>query len=152
MQDEQQAKRICRRRLEGEGSRCVSDKHQIPQWTPSMDPLRVLQRDVMTRLFADQKTLLETRFYLIDIAGLFDSLLVGKTHMQYAGSLTGRDFCAIVQVAPFVLCDLVPPECYETWLTISLMLLLVWQPKIQNINTHIVCHPYCLQMHKTYHF
>ena len=109
-------------------------------------------RDVMTRLSDDQKTLLATRLYSIDIAGLFDSPLAGKTLVQYAGSLTGRDFRAIVQVAPFVLYDLVPPECYEAWLALSLMVPLVWQPKIQNIDTHIVCHPYCLQMHKTYHF
>ncbi|KAK7696332.1 hypothetical protein QCA50_000986 [Cerrena zonata] len=38
--------------------------------------------------------------------------------VQYAKSLTGCDFCIIVQVAPAVLLDLIPVESYEAWLAL----------------------------------
>ena len=93
----------------------------------------------MARLSDDKKSILITRLNSIDIAGLFDSPLTGKTLVQYAGSLTGRDFRAICQVAPFVLFDLILTECYDAWIALSLLVPLVYQPKIANIDVHIVC-------------
>ena len=71
-------------------------------------------------------------------SGLNFSPLNGKTLVQYAGSLTGHDFRAISQVAPFVIYDLVPPECYDAWVALSKLIPLIWLPFIEDINEHIV--------------
>ncbi|KAK7027831.1 hypothetical protein R3P38DRAFT_3315357 [Favolaschia claudopus] len=60
-----------------------------------------------------------------------------KTLVQYSGSLTGRDFRAIAQVAPFVLYDLVSSECLETWQALSKLVPLIWQPEIKNIENYV---------------
>lgn len=58
--------------------------------------------------------------------------------MLITGSLTGRDFRVVAQVAPFVLYDLVPPECYKAWLALSHLIPIVWQPSIRNVGEHLV--------------
>ncbi len=87
-----------------------------------------------------KKELLATRLSCLDVSGLGLSPLAGTTLVQYAGSLTGRDFRAIAQSAPFVLYDLVSSDCYETWLALSRMIPLIWQPEITDVSTHLVCH------------
>ena len=84
--------------------------------------------------------LLITRVSSIDVSGLGLSPLAGHTLVQYAGSLTGRDFRAITQVAPFVLYDLVPADCYAAWIAMSKLIPLIWQHIIPDIDYHIVSH------------
>ncbi|KAG2126564.1 uncharacterized protein EDB93DRAFT_1243814 [Suillus bovinus] len=72
--------------------------------------------------------LLETHLSSLDISGLGLSHLAGHTLVQYAGSLVGRDFHAIAQVAPFVLHDLV---------ALSNLIPLIWQPEIENSTEHL---------------
>ncbi|KAJ7164737.1 hypothetical protein C8R43DRAFT_1086158 [Mycena crocata] len=43
-------------------------------------------------------------------------------------SLVGRDFRAIAQAAPFVAYDLVSKDCLATWVTLSKLIPLIWQP------------------------
>ncbi|KAI0751777.1 hypothetical protein C8Q80DRAFT_1099078 [Daedaleopsis nitida] len=83
------------------------------------------------------KTLLATRLSSVDVSGLGISPLVGNTLVQYAGSLTGRDFRAIAQVAPFVIYDMVSPECYEAWIALSKLIPLIWQPVIYDVSTYL---------------
>ncbi|KAJ7710473.1 hypothetical protein B0H17DRAFT_914738 [Mycena rosella] len=85
----------------------------------------------------DKKELLITRLSSLDVSGLGISPLAGRTLVQYSGSLTGRDFRSIAQVAPFVVYDLVSPECFETWQALSKLVPLIWQPEIPNIEPHI---------------
>jgi hypothetical protein len=85
-----------------------------------------------------KKDLLATRLSCLDVSGLGLSPLSGHTLVQYAGSLVGRDFRAIAQVAPFVLQDLVTPECYETWKSLSRLIPLIWQPQITNLDVYLV--------------
>lgn len=96
-------------------------------------------RDGISRLKDDQKATLTIRLDSFDVSGLGIFLLVGLTLVKYAGSLTGRNFRTITQVAPFVLYDLVPPECSKAWVALSHLVPLVWQPYIPNIDEHIVC-------------
>ncbi|KAI0723525.1 hypothetical protein C8Q76DRAFT_614464 [Earliella scabrosa] len=84
-----------------------------------------------------QKKLLATRLSSVDVTGLGISPLVGHTLVQYAGSLTGRDFRAIAQVAPFVIYDMVSPECFETWLALSKLVPLIWQPVIHGVDEYL---------------
>ncbi|VDB95486.1 unnamed protein product [Peniophora sp. CBMAI 1063] len=94
-------------------------------------------RDIIARLKDEDKALLPTCLSSVDVSGLGISPLVGQTLTQYVGSLTGRDFRAIAQVAPFVLYDLAPTDCYDTWIALSRLVPLIWQPEIFNLNEHI---------------
>ncbi|EGO00940.1 hypothetical protein SERLA73DRAFT_151545 [Serpula lacrymans var. lacrymans S7.3] len=85
----------------------------------------------------DKLNLLATRLSSLNVNGLGISPLAGKTLVQYSGSLTGQDFCAIVQVAPFVIYDLVSKECMDTWVALSKLIPLIYQPEIHDINAHL---------------
>lgn len=104
--------------------------------------MKYFWRDAVARLSANQKTILETRLSSFDVSGLSIPKLSGKTLVQYAGSLTGRDFRAISQVAPFVLADLgLPEDCLASWNALSALIPLVWQPSINDKERYSVsCH------------
>ncbi|KAF7358543.1 hypothetical protein MVEN_00905200 [Mycena venus] len=87
----------------------------------------------------DKNELLTTQLSSFDVSGLGISPLAGKTLVQYSGSLTGRDFRAIAQVAPFVLYDLVSKDCFETWQALSKIIPLIWQPEINDVELHLAC-------------
>jgi hypothetical protein len=95
-------------------------------------------RDAISRMNDAQKSILITRLSSLDVTGLGIPPLAGQTLVKYAGSLTGRDFRAIAQSAPFVLYDLVPRECYDTWLSLCSLVPLIWQPMITNLDEHLV--------------
>jgi hypothetical protein len=81
---------------------------------------------------------------LADVSGLGISALSGETLVNFSGSLTGGDFHAIVQIALFVLYGLVSAPCYKTWVALSNLIPLVWQPTISDINSHLVRFTYPL--------
>ncbi|KAF7975989.1 hypothetical protein HWV62_8148 [Athelia sp. TMB] len=84
----------------------------------------------------DKRDLLATRLSSFDVSGLGISPLAGQTLVQYSGSLTGRDFRAIAQVAPFVAYDMVSQDCMETWVSLSKLVPLIWQPEIADVEAH----------------
>ena len=86
-----------------------------------------------------KKNLLATRLSSFDVSALEISPLAGQTLVQYSGSLTGRDFRAIAQAAPFVVYDLVSTDCFETWVALSKIIPLIWQLEIKDIDAHCVC-------------
>ena len=102
-------------------------------------------RDAVSRLNDAQKHILVARISSCNISGLDPSLrcLSGKTLVQYARSLTGRDFRLIAQVAPFTLYDLVPDACFSAWLALSSLIPLIWLPMIEDIDIHMVCLSHC---------
>ncbi|KAH9071129.1 hypothetical protein EDB83DRAFT_2221412 [Lactarius deliciosus] len=84
------------------------------------------------------KEVLKTRLNSLDISGLqLGQQLSGRTLVQYAGSLTGRDFHIIAQVAPYVLYDLVPTACFDAWVSLSNLVPLIWQPSIADIDEYV---------------
>lgn len=86
-----------------------------------------------------QKDLLKSRINSLDISGLqIGHRLPGNTLVQYAGSLTGRDFRVIAQIAPFVLYDLVSPTSFAAWVSLSNLVPLIWQPEIEDIEDYTV--------------
>ncbi|KAJ7869102.1 hypothetical protein B0H14DRAFT_3083946 [Mycena olivaceomarginata] len=86
----------------------------------------------------EKKELLATRLSSLDVSSLgISPLAAGQTLVRYSGSLTGRDFRAISQVAPFVLYDLVSDDCFKTWQALSKIVPLIWQPEIDDIESHI---------------
>jgi hypothetical protein len=86
-----------------------------------------------------KKELLKTCLNSLNISGLqLGQQLSGHTLVQYAGSLTGLDFCIIAQVSPYVLYDLVPAVCFDAWVSLSNLVPLLWQPTIANIDEYIM--------------
>src|SRR6266702_565394 len=104
--------------------------------------VKYLWRDVVHNQLGTSvrnKDILKTRLNSLDISGLqLAKRLAGNTLVQYAGSLTGRDFRIIAQVAPFVLYDLVPGACFDAWVSLSNLILIIWQAEISDIDDYIV--------------
>ncbi|KDQ20801.1 hypothetical protein BOTBODRAFT_87505, partial [Botryobasidium botryosum FD-172 SS1] len=94
-------------------------------------------RDAMARLKDDQKEVLIARISSVNTIGLGFSALSGSTLVKYAGSLTGRDFRAIAQIAPFVLHGLLENDILECWIALARLMPLVWQPKIEKVADHV---------------
>ncbi|KAJ7176536.1 hypothetical protein C8R46DRAFT_1213111 [Mycena filopes] len=96
-------------------------------------------RDAVARLKKkEQKDILIARLSSFNVSGLGIPPLSGHTLVNYAGLLTGRDFRALVQVAPFVLQGLLPDEKIHAWVALSAVVTLVWQPHIQNLDRYII--------------
>jgi hypothetical protein len=103
-------------------------------------------RDVVSRLSADEKRLLIQRLDSLDVRALGISPLRGESLVKYAGSLTGRDFRAIIQVAPAVLYGLrgLPAEAYKAWLSLARLVPLVYQSEIDNLDIYLVRSTSCM--------
>ncbi|PSR74772.1 hypothetical protein PHLCEN_2v9569 [Hermanssonia centrifuga] len=94
-------------------------------------------RDAVSRQNAAGKKTLKTRLASLNVADLDLPALQANTLVQYAKSLTGRDFRVVAQVAPAVLYDLIPPAAYEAWLALSRLVPLVFQPSIEDIDNYL---------------
>ncbi|KAH9910206.1 hypothetical protein B0H21DRAFT_714536 [Amylocystis lapponica] len=116
----------------------------VPDFDPNQDsPFEVLHvillgvvkyfwRDAVSRQSDEDKEILKTRLSSANVAGLGISPLRGHTLVQYAGSLVGRDFRTVLQVAPSVLHGMIPEEAYEAWVALCRLAPLVFQPAIEN--------------------
>ncbi|KAI5983240.1 hypothetical protein EDC04DRAFT_2874173 [Pisolithus marmoratus] len=82
--------------------------------------LKYFWHNAISRLNNAQKVELQVWLASFDITGLGIPPLAGQT-----------------LVAPFILYDLIPWECYEAFLALSALVPLVWQPCIDNINEHL---------------
>ncbi|KAJ3714464.1 hypothetical protein C8R42DRAFT_726467 [Lentinula raphanica] len=104
--------------------------------------IKYLWRDVIENQIKknpEKKAELAACLSCINVDGLgLDSSLPGKTLVDYYGSLTGSDFRKISQVAPFVLKDFVSKDCFETWIALSKLVPLIWQPEIKDLESYIV--------------
>ncbi|KAJ7919964.1 hypothetical protein B0H13DRAFT_2230810 [Mycena leptocephala] len=94
-------------------------------------------RDAVTRIKKSDKEILISRLSSFNVSGLGISELAGQTLVNYAGSLTGRDFRIVVQAAPFLLQGLLPAPYIELWTSLSAVVTLVWQPHIPDIEKYI---------------
>ncbi|KAJ3932436.1 MAG: hypothetical protein NXY57DRAFT_894227, partial [Lentinula lateritia] len=95
-------------------------------------------RDAVARISKKDHEILIGRLSSFNTWGMDLSPLAGKTLVNYAGSLTGRDFRALVQAAPFVLHGLLSNEQVEVWKALSALVSLVWQPEIHDIEQYLV--------------
>lgn len=99
-------------------------------------------RDAVSRQTLSGKEVLKARIDSLDVSGLALSPLRGATLVQYAKSLTGRDFRAIVQIAPAILFDLIPAKAYDAWRALSSLAPLIFQQEIEDIEAYLVCSAY----------
>ena len=97
-------------------------------------------RDAVSRLNPSQQAILIIRLNSLDLSGLDPAIgsLSGETLVKYAGSLVGRDFRIIAQIAVFVLYDLLPSKIIQAWAALAAMMPLVWMPKIENKTAYFV--------------
>ena len=97
-------------------------------------------RDAVSRLNPSQQEVLIIRLNSLDLSGLDPAIgsLSGETLVKYAGSLVGRDFRIIAQIAVFVLYDLLPSKIIRAWAALAAMMPLVWMAKIQNKTAYFV--------------
>ncbi len=102
--------------------------------------MKYFWRDAVARLKDHDKLTLIARLSSFDVRGLGISRLAGRTLVTYAGSLTGRDFRALVQAAPFVLQGLpgIPHEAMDVWASLAVLVSQVWQPEIEDVDIYIV--------------
>ncbi|KAJ3933723.1 MAG: hypothetical protein NXY57DRAFT_1060372, partial [Lentinula lateritia] len=103
--------------------------------------VKYLWRDVIDNQLkknVEKKKELATHLSSVDVAGLgLDSQLTGDVLVNHYRSLTGSDFRKICQVAPCVLKEFVTDECYQTWLSLSKLIPLIWQPEIESLDSYI---------------
>ena len=100
-------------------------------------------RDAMARLKDHEKIIVADRLSSFNTSGLGIPPLPGPTLVNLSGSLVGRDFRGIAQAAPFVLYGLksLGKDILDAWVSLSLLVSLVWQPEIANIDSYLVsCH------------
>ncbi|KAF8515939.1 hypothetical protein JB92DRAFT_3082782 [Gautieria morchelliformis] len=95
--------------------------------------------DAIARTNDEQKTILKARLTCLDVCRLDPELtrVPGHTYVQYAGSLVGRDFRAIAQVAIFALYDMLPPEILEAWAALGTLVPMVWSPCIADLDMYL---------------
>ncbi|KAL1677158.1 hypothetical protein EV122DRAFT_214798 [Schizophyllum commune] len=96
-------------------------------------------RDVIAhRLGKAEKPILKARLNSFDTSGLGIPPLSGDVLVDHAGSLVGRDFRAIAQVAPFVLHGLgIEDNIIRVWMALSKVIPLVWQPEIEDMDDYL---------------
>ncbi|KAJ7233703.1 hypothetical protein C8J57DRAFT_1576265 [Mycena rebaudengoi] len=92
--------------------------------------------DAVSRQTSKGKEELKARLSSIDVAGLNTPPIRGNTYVQYAGSLVGRDFRVVLQVALIVLHGLIPPAHYAGWIALSKLTPLMFQPVIEHMPTY----------------
>jgi hypothetical protein len=100
--------------------------------------VKYLWRDAVQLIQGKNREILISRLSSFDVTGLGIPPLSGETLVTYAGSLVGRDFRAIAQVAPFVLYDLLDKDLLEVWSALAEVVPLVWQHEIEDIDKYLV--------------
>lgn len=79
------------------------------------------------------------RFNSLPISGLeMGTSCVPDYICRYRGSLTGKHFRFVVQLVPFALYDLVPPELFHVWLLLGKLTVLMWYSNIPNLDKYCV--------------
>ncbi|KAJ7181855.1 hypothetical protein C8R46DRAFT_1313390 [Mycena filopes] len=96
-------------------------------------------RDAVSRQNSKGKEELKARLSSVDLAGLNVNTptIRGHTYVQYAGSLVGRDFRVILQVALVVLHGLIPQAHYEGWVALCKLAPLMFQPVIEDMTLYL---------------
>ncbi|KAL1714991.1 hypothetical protein EV715DRAFT_208510 [Schizophyllum commune] len=95
-------------------------------------------RDAVSRQSDRGKEILIARINSFDTNGLNVARGRGATLVYYAGSLTGRDFRLVVQMAPSILPGLVPDVVYDAWLSLCRLCPLLYQHEISDVSAYVV--------------
>lgn len=98
-------------------------------------------RDAMNQLTDDAKRMARYRLSSLTVDGLHPDItkVSGTTFTKYAGSLVGRDFRVVAQLAIFVLYDLLDKERIAAWAALAKLVPLIWMPEIHDLSAYLVC-------------
>ncbi|KAJ7348328.1 hypothetical protein DFH08DRAFT_1000016 [Mycena albidolilacea] len=102
-----------------------------------LDVVKYWWRDAVSRQNSKGKEELKARLSSVDVAGLNTPPIRGNTYVQYAGSVVGRDFRVILQVALVVLYGVIPQTHYDGWVTLCNLAPLMFLPVIEHLPTYI---------------
>ncbi|KAI8827359.1 hypothetical protein BJ741DRAFT_523329, partial [Chytriomyces cf. hyalinus JEL632] len=80
--------------------------------------IKYLLRETIAQLSGDKKQDLKAYLEGVGQDG-FPSKIDSHAMVHYHGSLNGKDFCIFVQVAPFALYAIAPPDLRFTWISLS---------------------------------
>ncbi|KAL1756891.1 hypothetical protein FB107DRAFT_210543, partial [Schizophyllum commune] len=123
---------------------------RLEEFDPALDsPVEILHvvllgfvkyfwRDAVSRQSDRGKEILIGRINSFDVGGLNVARGRGSTLVFYAGSLTGRDFRLVIQMAPSILPGLVPDVVYNAWLSLCRLCPLLFQHKIPNVSAYVL--------------
>ncbi|KAK7018537.1 hypothetical protein R3P38DRAFT_3320225 [Favolaschia claudopus] len=103
--------------------------------------LKYLWHVTHTSWTAEQKKLFEIRLQSTNIDGLSVEGLRAAYIVQYANSLIGRQFKALLQIAVFHIYDLVNETVFQAWKALGGLGALLWVPEIDNMTI------YCADLH-----
>lgn len=95
-------------------------------------------RDAVSQQNTENKNILKTHINSVNIDGLGIDKPRGHTLVQYAGSLTGRDFYAVIQIIPQVLYNMIPDPTYKVWLALHQLCTLAFRLVINNKTQYLV--------------
>ncbi|KAG2032254.1 hypothetical protein BDR03DRAFT_874342 [Suillus americanus] len=117
--------------------------------------LKYFWQDAVERLSAVNKATIEACLSSLDVSGLGSNVAKprGHTLVHYAGSLVGRDFRLISQVAVFVLYDMLETKILDAWAALCVLVPLLWMPKIDNLDDYMVFGPaitFATEVHESY--
>ncbi|EIN04249.1 hypothetical protein PUNSTDRAFT_76480, partial [Punctularia strigosozonata HHB-11173 SS5] len=98
-------------------------------------------RDAVSRQDSEGRKKLIARINSVDSGGLSIKPPEGHILVHYAGSLVGRDFRVILEMAPFILINMIPKRAYEAWLSLVRLAPLLYQPEISDIDKYMASSP-----------
>lgn len=85
--------------------------------------------------------LFKVRFESLSVEGLdMGTSRIPEYVCRYPGSLIGTHFRFVVQLAPFALRGLIPPELFRVWLVLGRLTVLMWYKRIPDIDKYCVRH------------
>lgn len=83
----------------------------------------------------------QARLASISVHGLNCPPIRASYLVQYRGSLIGRQFKQIVQIAPFAVYGLVDEDLFTVWITAGRMAATMWFSEIDNLTEYCVSLP-----------
>lgn len=87
---------------------------------------------------AKQLDILESRLASIIISGLNIPTIDARYMRKHCGSLIGKHFKSLVQIMPFIVYDMLPPDVTQAWLLLGRLACLLWYTEIDDVGVYTV--------------
>ncbi|KAG8725158.1 hypothetical protein FRC09_007147 [Ceratobasidium sp. 395] len=105
--------------------------------TVQLGAVKYYWRFTCKHLNKEQFNIFKTRFESLPVAGLdMGTSRVPEYICRYPGSCIGTHFRFIIQLIPFALRGLVPPELFRVWLVLGRLTVLLWHKRILNMDEY----------------
>ncbi|KAG9120298.1 hypothetical protein FRC07_004256 [Ceratobasidium sp. 392] len=105
--------------------------------TVQLGAVKYFWRFTCKHLDKEQFKIFKTRFESLSVAGLdMGTSRVPEYICRYPGSLIGTHFRFVIQLIPFALRGLIPPELLRVWLVLGRLTVLLWHKRIPNMDEY----------------